>query len=214
MNKVFTAFLLLASLCSVKAADIRTVFKEMPDSVLPLLSQVNRLDMLDFLDGGMRAAVRNRLDGISELVSIDKDMVSIRYTDKSDVSIRLFYYKDSIPLICVVHTVESVVRDSRVLFYDSHWKPVDGARLLSVPTLKDFIAGGADRDSIASLEKVSMVRSVQASVSDNLDGIAFHYTGLGCLDADSARFAGYLRREPVVYLWNGKRFVREKRVLP
>ena len=34
---------------------IRDVFKQMPDSLMPYLSQNNRLDFIDFLDANMKA---------------------------------------------------------------------------------------------------------------------------------------------------------------
>ena len=40
--------------------EARTVFVQMPDSILPLLTEVNRADCIDFLDSHMRAQVTNR----------------------------------------------------------------------------------------------------------------------------------------------------------
>ena len=52
---------LIAALCAlavgqVSAQDLkmRDVFKQIPDSLVPYLSQNNRLDFIDFLDSNMR----------------------------------------------------------------------------------------------------------------------------------------------------------------
>ena len=59
---------LIAALCAlavgqVSAQDLkmRDVFKQIPDSLVPYLSQNNRLDFIDFLDSNMKAEVRNKL---------------------------------------------------------------------------------------------------------------------------------------------------------
>lgn len=207
LRKSLTAILLMSvTFSGVWAEDMREMFKAMPDSVLPLLSEINRLDMIDFIDGGMKAAVRNRLDGMSELEYIDGRYLRMKYTSRSDVEMRLFHYRDSVPLICVVHTVESGLHDSRVRFYDSEWRPVDSRRILVPPVLDDFLSDGLKRDSIASFRTASEIRSVRASLSPESDWIAFEYTGLGFLNTDSVRYAGYVGKSPLNYVWDGKRF--------
>ena len=57
---------------------IRDVFKQMPVSVMPYLSENNRLDFIDFIDSDMKAIVRNRLGGSSEMISLTDSTLSIR----------------------------------------------------------------------------------------------------------------------------------------
>ena len=67
MRRVIVAALLAlsASQMSGQRLEIRDVFKQMPDSLMPYLSQNNRLDFIDFLDANMKAEVKNRLGGTS-----------------------------------------------------------------------------------------------------------------------------------------------------
>lgn len=203
--------LLLACFCRVDAADMRDLFREMPDSILPLLTRVNRLDMLDFLDEGMKSVVMNRLDGRSELVSADRNSLSMHYTENSDIDFHLYYYRDSIPLICMVRTVNSGLSDSRVYFFDSAWRMVETDALLTVPVIDDFIVRNMERDSIARFKDVSQVRSIQAECHSVQNAIQFRYTGLGFLGQDSARFSHFISDAPLVYEWNGRRFVKSSR---
>ena len=46
------------------------VLKQMPDSLVPYLSENNKLDMIDFLDSKMKAEVHNLLDGKTELITL------------------------------------------------------------------------------------------------------------------------------------------------
>lgn len=209
MKRLLLIIMVLVAVCPVGAADMRNLLREMPDSILPLLTKVNRLDMLDFLNEGMKAVVVNRLDGKSELVQADMDYVSMRYSEKSEVCFRLFYFRDSVPMICMVHTFGDGLRDSRVRMFDSSWNEVDASRLLAVPGLDDFIVKGAARDSVARFKDVSQLRSVEAELSDSGNLIRFRYTGLGFLGQDSARYSVYIRHTPIEYMWNGKKFVKQ-----
>lgn len=63
---------------SLTAADI---FRQLPDSLTPYLSQNNRLDMLDFMSANMKAEVTNLLDGKSEMALLSPDSLSVRLSD-------------------------------------------------------------------------------------------------------------------------------------
>ena len=59
MMKKLTMFLCLACVwtCSLQAQEAKTFFKNMPDSLSPLLTAVNRADCIDFLESKMKAEV-------------------------------------------------------------------------------------------------------------------------------------------------------------
>lgn len=65
MRKWIVAALFASITGQVSAQDvtIRDIFKQMPDSLMPYLSQNNRLDFIDFLDSHMKAEVRNTFGG-------------------------------------------------------------------------------------------------------------------------------------------------------
>jgi hypothetical protein len=74
------------STCS--AQTVGEVFKAMPDSLTPYLSTNNRLDMLDFMEAKMKAAVTNQLDGESEMLFLSDDSLSIKMSDALLVELR------------------------------------------------------------------------------------------------------------------------------
>ena len=79
MRKWIVAALFASITGQVSAQDvtIRDIFKQMPDSLMPYLSQNNRLDFIDFLDSNMKAEVRNALGGLSEMMTLADDSLSI-----------------------------------------------------------------------------------------------------------------------------------------
>ena len=66
-----------------------SLFREIPDSLMPYLSKNNRLDMLDFRDAQMKAEVTNLFDGKSEMTALTDDSLSIRMSEVLQVSMKL-----------------------------------------------------------------------------------------------------------------------------
>ena len=126
---------LIAALCAlavgqVSAQDLkmRDVFKQIPHSLVPYLSQNNRLDFIDFLDSNMKAEVRNKLGGMSEMTALTDDSLSIRMSNALQVDMLLLKLDqpvDSIQQVVVfsqAFLTDSVYRDSKVLLYTPDWK--------------------------------------------------------------------------------------------
>ena len=132
MKKYLIAALCALSLGQVCAQDLkmRDVFNQIPDSLMPYLSQNNRLDFIDFMDSNMKAEVRNKLGGMSEMTALTDDSLSIRMSDALQVDIlllRLDQPVDSIQQVVVysqTFLTDSVYKDTVVLFYTTDWKPI------------------------------------------------------------------------------------------
>ena len=71
------------------ATKISEVFKQMPDSLMPYLTQNNRLDFIDFMESGMKAEVTNLTGGTSEMTALTDDSLSIRMSDALRVDMLL-----------------------------------------------------------------------------------------------------------------------------
>lgn len=120
------------------AQEIRDVFKQMPDSLVPYLTQNNRLDFLDFLDSNMKAEVKNRLGGTSEMTGLSADSLSISMSSTLRTDLFLM------PLAATVDSVSSTVvmvetfltdsvhGQSRVSYFTPQWQ-----RLAATPPLSD-----------------------------------------------------------------------------
>ncbi len=71
-------------------------FKLMPDSLLPSLSANARLDMVDFMEAGMRAEVSNLLDGDSEMTLLTNDSLSIRVSSVLQIDMQLIEMEEPV----------------------------------------------------------------------------------------------------------------------
>lgn len=95
MYRLILIFITQLSLLSLHAQTVRDYFKQMPDSLMPYLTTNNRLDMIDFMEAGMKSVVTNRLDGETEMLYLSDDSLSVKmskallvemYTEKKDTS--------------------------------------------------------------------------------------------------------------------------------
>ena len=131
MKKLLMGWLLSVALCApAQHLTIRDVFKSMPDSLMPYLSNNNRLDFIDFMDSNMRAVVRNSFGGMSEMTILADDSLSVRMSDALRIDIMLLTLDEPIDTIRqVVVFAESFLTDSVygetvVKFYTPDWQRI------------------------------------------------------------------------------------------
>lgn len=210
MKRIIVALMMSVVLVSAKSADIKNLFVEMPDSIMPLLVKNNRLDMLDYMDIGMSAKVKNKLGGESEMTLLKDDMISISMTDVTEYDIKLFYGKDSLVTIAVIETVKGGYSDSNISFYNTKWEKLSTTNLIKMPVLEDFI----NKKSLRNEENKKLLDEliyrmfvVDVAPDTNILSVAFSSAEY-IIDEDvrNSIFARY----SIIYRWNGKKFIRQK----
>ena len=104
MIRKLSAFLILAFIGwgYLQAQEAKACFKNMPDSICPLLSAVNRADFIDFLESKMKAEVTNSFGGKSEMTELSPDYIHVKMTPQSSWQMKLLPTNDSTKVICVV----------------------------------------------------------------------------------------------------------------
>lgn len=125
---------LCMALClTAKAGDsitLRDAFRQMPDSLLPTLTQNNRLDFLDFHDAGMKAEVKNRLGGTSVMTALSDDSLSLQVSPALRVDILLLTLsepQDSLHQVIVIgetFIADSVYGETMVHYFTTDWNPI------------------------------------------------------------------------------------------
>lgn len=126
---VLSVGLWLMALNSASAQDLKIadVFRQMPDSIMPYLTENDRLDFIDFLDSNMKAEVKNRLGGTSEMTGLTSDSLSIRMSESSRIDMFLMTLDEPIDTITqVVAVIETFMADSiygqsTVRYYTPDW---------------------------------------------------------------------------------------------
>lgn len=122
MRKVFTS-LLLAFLClgSVNAQSVRQMWVDMPDSLCRYLDKNHRLELVELKEMGIKAEVKNLLNGQSLLDTLTADYLAVEPSKAMTMQLRrLPSASDSI--FCLLTTWNGPARYSRLDFYGSGWQ--------------------------------------------------------------------------------------------
>ena len=203
MQKIILFALLLLSSTTIYAGHtIDAYFISAPAQLIPQLDENRRKDLIDFHNAGVAHHIVNQLGGEVLIDTIDDMQITV----KLSIQIALLPVADTVGVIAVVHTVSLPAQDSRITFYDTRWQPIENGKIFTAPTAKTF------------LNKSSKKTAQQ--VADLIDMLPVSYVISGrALQAREdlktylpeevyERLAPLLRKTPLSYTWNGKRFVR------
>lgn len=131
MKKIFLAIILFVTNGNLYAQGVkmRDVFSQMPDTLLPYLSQNNKLDMMDFMESGMTADIVNGFDEHTCMTTLTDDYIRISLSPASSIEMKLLSTDKMLPdsadcILCMVRTVGTVQKSSTVRFYTSKWTEI------------------------------------------------------------------------------------------
>ncbi len=201
--------LTLLPLGRAEAQEARTLFVQMPDSILPLLTAVNRADCIDFLDNHMRAQVTNRFGTHSEMTQLTPDYVAISMTARSTWQMKVLP-ADTTQVICTVATACGTACDSRIRFYSAAWKELPTEQFLPAPPrMEDFLMPKPDsvdtyryRDAVQRAD-MSLVRM---SLSPDNRTLTFIFDTPAYLEKEAADELKPFIRRALIYDWKEGKF--------
>lgn len=213
MIKKLSIILCLAfiGLGALQAQEAKTCFKNMPDSICPLLSAVNRADFIDFLESKMKAEVTNSFGGKSEMTELSPDYIRVQMTPQSTWQMKLLPVNDSTKVICTVSTVCAPACDSHINFYTTDWKELPAASYLpALPAMDDFIIQAPDTVDVyeyqAARRQADMLL-VKTDLSSKDTALTFTFTTPDYMEKEAAEKLKPFIRRPIAYTWNQGRFI-------
>ena len=206
---IISLFFPLAAL-SVQAQEARTLFVNMPDSLCPLLSAVNRADCIDFLDSKMRAVVTNTLQLLVITREDGKLFLTVVDTDTGQALRRLPLPGDTARVICAVSTVSAPVADSRIHFYTTDWRELPAeAYLSSGPAMNDFLPAVPDsldtprlRDALRQADMLFLRADLQADSTS----LVWTFETPRYMSQEAADELKPVMRRSLVYKWENGQF--------
>lgn len=220
---VLLSFLLFCVNSFLSAQSMRTLFVQMPDSIMPFLTKNNREDCVDFIDANMLARVTNRLDAKSELLQFTSDYLHLKTSEAGSMQIKMLPV-DGDTILCVINTVCAEACDSRIAFYTRNWQPLDGSIYFKKPLIRDFfldvntpdsqqdssddLTSAKKAESLDELLDIADIYLVYLTFSDRGNILTAEYTMPHyMLQGDSLRVAPHLRK--LSYRWTSRGFERE-----
>ena len=107
------------------AQNVRELFKTMPDSLAPYLTVNNRLDMMDFVDAGMKAIVTNQLGGDTEMTFLSDDSLSVKMNSAFLLDLKI-QKQDTTTVVCLKRTYLTQKSQYEVVSqtFTSYWRPL------------------------------------------------------------------------------------------
>ena len=217
MKKLLYFILGFTLTASLQAQEVRQAFINMPDSILPILTKVNRADCIDFLDSHMRAIVKNRFDQQSEMIRLTKDYIAMQLSPQSHFEMKLLPVTDSTHIICTIQTICSNACDSRIDFYTDDWVALDKKKFITLPSQSDFVPEAIPlqvADTLSTpwevLRNEADILLMQASLADSTSTLTFQYTTPGYMSKPSAtQYVPLLKRKSISYEWKNGKFIAQ-----
>ena len=170
-------WLLLLSMVA-HAGNVEKYFVTTPQTVLPLLSQKQRIELLEYYKDDKGDSIENRFRKQSRMLLFDTQNQYLKLQTTPSTTFELFILQpDTVtpPVIGIIRTVCAPVCHSSVTFYDSVWQ--------TVPTPFDIPKATAwvDTDALTENEDVAFLMQPFASVNF----ISLQY------DAENATFTAF-----------------------
>lgn len=209
MKRMFSIFTLFLLLLSIQAKEMKDFFKEIPDSLLPVLTRSNRLDLIDFATSKVNGTVKNIYDGTSRMERLTSNYLKLDETSATKVEMLFLpQQSDSIGIICIVRTYFCPIAESEITFYTLKWDLLSSVQFIKLPELKNFLTlpvGFTVEDRKIAIKKADIpMISATVEPTDNTLHFSIMCDG-GFLDVRE-ELAPFLVKD-LVYLWNGNHFV-------
>ena len=185
---------------------IRQWFATMPDSVMPLLTKNDRLDFIDFIDSRMDAVVTNRLDGKSRMTQLTNDYLHIEHTKANDITMKLLPVNDTTDILCMVTTMNTTVRDSRIAFFAEGWQPLRTCQHIAEPRMSHFFTSEQNDSTRQVLQKLDIFFKTY-TLSPQTNTLTCRLTTLDYLSNSDREEVKPFVCEELVYHWDGTTFV-------
>ena len=209
MQRILLIVLTFFCAMPMVAQDMKSVFIAMPDSITPLLTQVNKEDCVDFLDSNMKAEVTTRFGGTAEMKVLTEDYVFLQTTPSSTLEMKLLPVNDSTKVVCMVKTVCASACDSEIHFYTSDWKgKMAVGDFLQKPEQEAFyLPNDSVTEESVLIRKKADMHLMKASLSEEDASLTFIYTTPDYLNKeDKKQMLRYLNPNPVVFQWKDGKF--------
>ena len=133
MKKLLYFILGFTLTASLQAQEVRQAFINMPDSILPILTKVNRADCIDFLDSHMRAIVKNRFDLLHNLHTKTTTNIGLINQTKKYSKIK-FPLKNNYSIITLLSHSDNI--GSKVAYFDVKLYICKRIKKVDLPLLK------------------------------------------------------------------------------
>lgn len=203
MKKIVTVlFIFIAA--SAFPQKIDDVFKTMPNSILPGLSDGNRTMLL--VDTG-KTVIPYSLGEIEKL-AYAPDFLKIKTSGIGSTQLKLLPLINDTQIICVIRTVCGKACDSNIRFYSTDWKELEAKTLLShISAASFFDSSKKDSNNYKFALSLPDIYPVSAEFENGSDSLTLKLDLENYLsDEQLAEIRPFIKNETITLNWNNISF--------
>ncbi len=115
----------LSALSTYAQTDIETCWKEMPDSIIPILNKTTRAELVALYKSKDTLGTSNALGGKTTISKLTPNFIEVELTKASSLQILLLQENDSTQILCMQKSFGSPVLESEMTFYSTNWARID-----------------------------------------------------------------------------------------
>ena len=140
MIRLLSFLCFLCFLCETShAQSLKDLFLKMPQEVCPVLSEYNRLEIVDNQKNDKTMQTRNLFRTFSEMKELTDDYAYLVISKNSEKEMKLLTKNDGTRIIMVISTILcDGIPDSSVAFYSTEWKPLRTLDYYTLPPIDNF----------------------------------------------------------------------------
>lgn len=159
--------------CSSRMAaqNIDSLFAHVPESVCPMLTHSNKLDLLDLYNSHMKAVTSNLYGGQTLLKEKSENFLKLQQTESTDWCMKLYTVSPQ-SYILVSQTFRTPYPESVLTWYDTQWKVTTPPTGFTWPLPTDFAEG----DSLKKVISAWPAHYISATLKANSDSLCFKIT--------------------------------------
>ena len=167
MKKISIVLCILCFLCEIThAQSLKDLFLKMPQEVCPVLSEYNRLEIVDNQKNGKTMQTRNLFRTFSKMEELTDDYAHLVISKNSEKEMKMLTKNDGTRIIMVISTIFcDDTPDSSVAFYSTDWKPLPTHDYYTLPPIDNF-----RRVTIDNNTDQLVVSTTNAPLMLNIDG--------------------------------------------
>lgn len=197
MKKIFLILLVTFSLLPLNAQNMRQIWLEMPDSIVPYLNRSLRTELADYVTMGMKSEVMNALRDTTRIEKLTDDYILVQLSNATKLEIKSL----DASTIAMIQTWCGPLAESKLSLFTNNWE----AKQLNIDVSPMFVKPDTMSQQryseLLDMANVTM-NEMQLSVKDN--SLTIKYSVPLLSSTDKKEMQAILRQRKLN--WNGTTF--------
>lgn len=197
MKKIFLILLVMFSLLPLNAQNMRQIWLEMPDSIVPYLNRSLRTELADYVTMGMKSEVMNALRDTTRIEKLTDDYILVQLSNATKLEIKSL----DASTIAMIQTWCGPLAESKLSLFSNNWEVKPLNIDVSPMFVKPDTMSQQRYSELLDMANVTM-NEMQLSVKDN--SLTIKYSVPLLSSTDKKEMQAILRQRKLN--WNGTTF--------